>query len=600
MATYLVNAPAALDFSIVAVDSDSANQTLVLTNLAGGSGDIHISATTMSGDFSIVSGGGAATIAVGATHNIVLKFHPTTKGVLPGILTITSDATVNPVYIYMVGIGGGREVQYALPTIYNLPVGTVKAYLYLDYRYPAITVPAGVSFLDVGDLKESVDAQAGTTEIDNMKIKIAEDYTTYPEGFWYKLLYGYPVDYTVDIMFATVNGANEEFYFRGSVFRKNTYATEEYLNVLSATPTDWVRGIELELMSALTTSKNISMGDLCTIIRAHFTQFIPLDYGATTTRNYATFKSVVAAIIELTYGVAYDESLVINNADDFQLKSTAFGADWISWIDALIPYTFFYTYNQAPPPLVQSSGTYYDSYSNAWEMLAHICQSWGAVPKYSFGNTSGLIDATPANNKHRISFNSRGLSGNLITMDGGITESKICAETSRKAKRLLVNGIFQTATNIFFWDGLLYTQAVVDPWRQFEKTIQTDFLSGGATEYTQLFQDNGSGNCTHCAYVRYWNYYTGAYVEPNDYPTALCHYMFYRFSYSRIEYKRTYDSIKATKSGNSSQMWLQNLMQHTINDGVTERYFYSTEYSKSLKSNKADVVWIEAGDTTLP
>ena len=79
---------------------------------------------------------------------------------------------------------------------------------------------------------------------------------------------------------------------------------------------------------------------------------------------------------------------------------------------------------------------------------------------------------------------------------------------------------------------------------------------------------------------------------------VLTNYYYYRFSNSRIQYTRTYSSIKATPAGGgvSSQLNLKLLVGHIITDIVngvsTDRLFYATSISKDVKKNEAIVIWV--------
>jgi hypothetical protein len=85
-------------------------------------------------------------------------------------------------------------VEYALPNINNLACGVVKCKLYVDNSLPSLAavLPTSVPFLNIGDGRESIDMEAGVTDIDQLDVTVAEDYTYCSEGFWHRIINGYP------------------------------------------------------------------------------------------------------------------------------------------------------------------------------------------------------------------------------------------------------------------------------------------------------------------------------------------------------------------------------------------------------------------------
>ena len=99
--------PTSNDYGDVTVGL-SASQTFTVSN--DGSGDLEITSTTITGtdaaDFSIDSGGGAVTLAAGASQDIVVSFSPSSAGAKTGSLTINSnDPDENPLEAALDGNG---------------------------------------------------------------------------------------------------------------------------------------------------------------------------------------------------------------------------------------------------------------------------------------------------------------------------------------------------------------------------------------------------------------------------------------------------------------------------------------------------------------
>jgi hypothetical protein len=475
------------------------------------------------------------------------------------------------------------ETFYTLPVINNRPAGIIKSYLIVDSSIGALTVPTKLRILNIDEIIERVDAEAGSTEIENVNITLAEDYDAYSEGFWYKILIENP-SLSFDIMLTIMNGTDEEFVFRGSAYRLSSEISEMFLDNVS-TPTKWVRGVKIQFVSSLIKFQNINIADLCTQIATHYVTMTAGNIIGLPTTGFASLKSVFASMVSLTFGSTYDESTIVNNGD-FQVTSTPNfpPATWINWIDS-------YAYCGWFGSDIADTTNYSASFSNAWNLLKHICAEFGVIPRYWYGDINGLIDPTPTNNKHRITFNTRGKSGNVVTPSGKLMESTLIPETSKKAQRLRVWGAFPTDES-WFYDGTLTYETTAETWRQFDKEIELDFDTS-QTLYSSLFQSDGAGNCFSITDVQYWDYSTGAVVSVDNFARAVAQYYFARYSPKKLEYDRKYSSIKANNGSTDSQRWMQNLNQHSINDGLTARNVYATEIHKDLLNNTVQVFWIE-------
>ena len=111
--------PTSWDYGTVNVGSYS-DKTFVISNT--GTANLSVSATTITGtnasDFSIQSGGGAFTLAAGATRNIVVRFTPAGSGNKSASLNITSnDPDENPFLINLSGTAAGTGPQQAIPSV---------------------------------------------------------------------------------------------------------------------------------------------------------------------------------------------------------------------------------------------------------------------------------------------------------------------------------------------------------------------------------------------------------------------------------------------------------------------------------------------------
>jgi len=115
--------PSALSFGNVAVGS-SATQSLTVTNT--GTGTVNISQATLLGaSYSVVSGNPSASLAVGQSSTVQIRFAPTTAAAEAGSLAILSDASNSPLNVSLSGTGmeAGLTISPASISFGNVTVG---------------------------------------------------------------------------------------------------------------------------------------------------------------------------------------------------------------------------------------------------------------------------------------------------------------------------------------------------------------------------------------------------------------------------------------------------------------------------------------------
>ena len=113
----------ALAFGSVNLGSSSAAQTLTISN--GGTAPLALSGTSLAaGDFSQVSTTCTASVAVGASCQVVLLFTPTATGPRTSTLTIKSNVTASPQTVALSGTGLPAVVYTGLPISAKVLAGT--------------------------------------------------------------------------------------------------------------------------------------------------------------------------------------------------------------------------------------------------------------------------------------------------------------------------------------------------------------------------------------------------------------------------------------------------------------------------------------------
>lgn len=604
-----------------------SNQSLSLTLTAVG-GTVTVNALALTGSSTFVLVSPPVTpfnVVVGTPVTVNVKYTPTQTpnwGIPDqGLVTITSNApvTTSVQLIALYGIGTTPGVQYQLPVAYNTASGVVKTYLIVDPALPALTLPTAVKIASMGKITERIDAQAGVVDTEQMRVTLGEDYSTYSEGFWYKVINGYPKD--VQLMFTLMEGTNETFLFRGRVFKANATWEEIHINPVQDTsspgvaPTKWVRSVQLQLVSAIDMLKSVAVSSLLGECRSHFVNAVSI-------YNFVSLKSVVAAMIKLAYGVTYNEALVVNNATDFYFKSStdsSSGATNWQWTDCGVMAQQIDTngiYQDKVYFSVSNSNSWLNRFASAYELLVYLSFGFAAVPRFTFGDGTGLISATPANNLPRLEFNGRGHAGmttSYVAMGGDVNESKSITDSPHQPHSIRVadeagpytDGAGNTGP-VSYWSlwGHLFWGAAPGA-ASFDVDLTVDFfVRNGPSEgdpqrylYVELSLTHAS---VDSMYV--WDYIGGAYtansnwyftVADNALASSLSYYLMKRFNPGRFQYTRTYGRLSSTVGGVSSQRNTKTLMGTTISDGVTARNFYATSVEKDVEKNQVTVTWVQ-------
>jgi hypothetical protein len=484
---------------------------------------------------------------------------------------------------------------FPLPTINNLACGVVKSYLIVSAPFSGMieALPTKQVFLNIGDIKESIDMEVGFTDIDQVDVTVAEDYSIISEGFWHKLINENPT-ITVEILFSLMEGANETFLFRGTVYRQDTINTEFYLDEISDTPpTAWVRGLQFKLTSSFQLLQNVTMADLDTECLTHQ---VVCDWTGQD-RYVVPVGAVIASMVKLGFGQTYDLTVCINNSSDIRPRAYASPNRYCNWDLAGIPSLK----DNAVCGFFDATKdfAFVNRYASAYDLLKQICFVFGVIPRLTFGNASGYIDGTFANNLFRLEFNSRGRSATRIYMDR-LESSSFVSQTLRIIDTVRITDQRYPLSCAWWYNNVLGKIGSNPlPNAQFNIDGQIDFATfqydGDDNNRTLIVWDSVAAAYNQfCWSGVYWNYNTGAPVIEGGIIYAIANYYYYRFSkLNRLEYTRSYGQIHAFNDSTHSQMWLRTLCSHVINDGTTERTFYATEVSKNLITNKSTVVWVE-------
>lgn len=104
--------------------------------------------------------------------------------------------------------------QYDLPVI-ETPIGVIWPVLRSELA--GLTIPSANTLTLSQDFIERYDALQGVTEVESVDVDFADDYSTYAEGFWFKVCQRY-----FEIRFILIGLSGPEFLFWGKINSDNS------------------------------------------------------------------------------------------------------------------------------------------------------------------------------------------------------------------------------------------------------------------------------------------------------------------------------------------------------------------------------------------
>jgi hypothetical protein len=265
------------------------------------------------------------------------------------------------------------------------------------------------------------------------------------------------------------------------------------------------------------------------------------------------FSDLINTIVRFAFQeVDNSNCTVTNNSYDITAKSATDSSSWIQWTDLWFVGRGFGNYRVIPFAVSNpvgflnpiNSSSWMSRYSNAKELLSHLCKEFGCVANYSFGLSDGAISGIWSANTHNVTFSSRGHAGDMIgavnpvgriIKSDFISDSPVKASSFRFTELLLskticwlkyaqyVNGLnvpsnatfdmdetsdffpADQITELNFIKNSLYTRAAgsisanetVSKWRWYDyqkKAYDETITSGGFFSQTTVTIDRPSGS----------------------------------------------------------------------------------------------------------
>lgn len=154
--------------------------------------------------------------------------------------------------------------EYSLPDIDTIN-GTIHVTLFSEFA--GLTVPTVQSLLSLDSLTKKAKVSLDAQEFETLSIKLAEDYSTYDYGFWYKITSGdFRILFTITeiAIIDSTPTSQEVFLLCGKAAPANVKWSEHYLSL-----TERVRTADVTLISVLSELGDVEIADLVTEIIAN-------------------------------------------------------------------------------------------------------------------------------------------------------------------------------------------------------------------------------------------------------------------------------------------------------------------------------------------
>ena len=621
--------PSSLDFGNVAIGA-SSSLTVTLTSAVDPDAPRNASAIVVTGAPYSVTPASTTFPTTGTERTVTVTYTPTAVGTHTGTLSITHDfgSPASPLEIPLTGTAYSPE--YQLPDIENNPAGVMKITLIVDPSLPELTVPAAVSVVHIGTLTELIDVEPGVVDVQNLEIELVEDYSTYTEGFWYKVIQGYP-DKVVKFKFILEEDGTDTFFFFGKVYREEVEWPEHFV---ATDESSVIRTVKIRLVSLIHAMRDVAIGDAIDVMIANQDGPISDSY---------TVQCILSSIVAAGFNQAYSTSNAVVRGCDIQFYEQD-GTTVVNTVDAIIvdgsigAYRVYIDTSQAAgisDDQQYNPHAWKFQFANPYDLLTQLCLTFGWVARYYYGQADGTY-AGDATDKHYIEFLTRGTSyATTVSADAGIVQSTLLSDAATKPKNIRVTDIHadndsispvpptvkydQTTGQSWYMDGASYLSPAPgvtaidadfekkDPplHAEFDLDVSTQFtlnswyLSGGNETPTDFYYrgvhyDSGGG-ATICLHAAYWDYAadTPGWVQLQSYPAVLASYYARRFSSGRKQYERTYASLKFTEGGTTTHLNMKPMKRIQIDDVAASDTFYATEIRKDFETNTTTVLWIQ-------
>lgn len=452
--------------------------------------------------------------------------------------------------------------EYTLQII-TLSAGRVTFILFSEFA--GLTIPAFATLLFEDDeLAEAIDIVSGEIDLERMQFAYLEDYSTYQEGFWYKVLDG---DFEIKILLD--EGSGDTVYFWG---------TKEQLSA-SHTEISLVSGYErrtgtFSCISKIADLKEVFVADLETEMQTHLTTPSNPWAGG---QKLLLIKDMFASL--LTAGglnSTYDNTDVSLSGTDPDYKFYV-GINTYSVLGLGMTADF-------------TNGVYFRSVllsaPTAFSFLAVLCDEFDFVPRFYYDIASS---------RWKILLLTRGYSH---IADNSILPAPMESDNYKINETIrLVQIVNYNAALAFVQDGVFYSTGSPQYYLPIDINKHSYFYAGAVIfgfEANVLYANTGGTAYDPVDSVKYWDYgIGGGYSSGMDFYKARAQYLWGIFGTEKRGFDRTYKGVASTISGVTSHDNLHVCRTTIINDGVEQKYYYAQSVNKSLTRNTCTVKWVQ-------
>lgn len=477
----------------------------------------------------------------------------------------------------------------AVPTLYtytlqtdNTPAGVVTVTLYSEFN--GLTIPT-FSSLYYNEINERYDAILNKVELAAMQCSFSEDYSTYLEGFWFKVLNGY-----AELRFSLEeDGTTNTHLFWGRCIQN--LAPIEELAIVSG---QFVRQGSFQVVSLLVKASEYLTHSYTDIGGDLETQmvFYPNWDGLGTDAWFLSVVDTLAVWMQTVFNGTFDSTDIIIPEDDFEFYGTV-DTTWHSITEALV----YYSIDVAGSPTGANWRVDVDKlYPTLFDFFVGYLKEFGLVPRHTYNVSTG---------RHQLQLLTRGRSFSPLTLTTPYKSSFTPAAYPTMSVLSKTRADFaNSATEDVFYmsDGAGFAGQVPD-------NLTTDFNitcffrlraaeNTGSSTYTEqrsIMLPDGGALQSGSTDFRFWNYTSGAFDSNTDTPVKprTLEYFYNRFGFAKRAYVREYPSLRSDNGVTNSQENTHCLMATTINDGLTDRDYYAVEVTKRIQENTCSITWNE-------
>ena len=462
--------------------------------------------------------------------------------------------------------------SYSLPNVV-VPSGTLQTTLFCTLS--SLSVPTNNLIVDPGDVVERIEESVGVIRLAEMSVDLIEDYSSYSQGFWYKVI----SSGDFQLQFFLDEGAGSTYFFWGTTVGETEQVNENYI-VLD--------GSGVPVNGGINRSYHITLASMLRFVdvlpwstfMSNASTFLLLGGGST---SFISFQKLIYSCFFNAYRTT-DVYAVYPRGMDIQFNGAL--TSNLSIDNLFMGWAFATQLND----YIHSTAQNYfpNRYATPLDLLGAVCRNFGFLPRYYYDIT---------NSKHSLELLTRGSwDTNKLTMPPLKRPSVFQMTTDMQANNFQI-----TAPESGAVPANLGIPSLAQSY-DFQRTIDFDIGNG----YTSGFPLSGtifeyySGSYTNSFLTnQFYNYLTKAietvpagYSNGRTLDAAL--FLYYKkFSKPSRMVQRTYKGIAPTESGVTSQAVMYPTKITDIHDGVLIRTYYANEVRKSVKKHELYVEWLE-------